>query len=113
MERRWLKQQHERPQTVDYAVSIDRAFCGFAADCDVEPEQLFVEAERAILTRHHEAVPDRTQENAIQPDMWRLDFGPATVIYAVRGTTAHVLDYLCNATGVLYEPSQDLLAGMP
>lgn len=101
-----------RPQMVDYAISIDRAFLGFAKDCGVEAEQLFDEAERAILMRHHDATPYRTPKGVVRPDVWSLDFGPACVIYALSDTTAYIHDYLCKANGLPYEPSQDLLAGM-
>lgn len=101
-----------RPKKIDYVVSIDRAFLGFAADCGVEAEQLFAAAEQAILARHRDAVPDRTPKGEIRPGVWCLDFGPASVIYTVHDLTAYVQDYLCKANGQSYEPSQDLLAGL-
>ena len=100
------------PTKIDYAISIDRAFLGFAYECGVKPEKLFKQSEKAILTQHHTAIPDKTPNGGIRPGVWCLDFGPACVIYAVSGETAYIGEYLCNANGQSYEPSQDLLAGM-
>lgn len=113
MKTRIYEQLKVRPTRIDYAISIDRAFLWFADDCGVDAQQLFYQAEQAILRRHYDAIPDRAPSGAVRTDVWCLNFGPACVIYTIKDKTAFILEYLCNANGQNYEPSQDLLAGLP
>lgn len=110
--KRQIRRAEPRPIRIEYEISVDRAFLGFSADCGVKPEELFDQAEEAIRMRHHAAVPDRALNGEIRYGVWCLDFGPACVIYSLNEGTAIVQEYLCNANGDYYQPSQDLLAGM-